>query len=365
MELSTQRTSQSPLKIGLVGLGRRGNAHGNYLQNIQVDEIDHEIAAGADVSTDARESFATEYDADVYETHDEMYDDAAVDAVVISVPNKFHEPAVVDALEADIPVLVEKPLAHSLESAHRIRDANADSSAFCMVGYHYRYSTGATLLKMLYDKDRFGEITHIDASYLRRRGIPAVGSWFTNRDTAGGGALMDIGVHILDLALYLMEYPEIESVTGKARSNFGHREEYADPNNWGGLWQADSDMFDVDDSANAMIHCANGATISLDVGWAANRPSNHELQVRGTDAGAHFSLGNSSIDVFEAAADELDYYRDIELSSDDRNASQEQMEAFLRSIVEEEPPEHNTINEALTMHRILDAIYADDTVRKF
>jgi len=214
-------------RVGIVGIGGMGTRHAADLE-----EAGAEIAGDVNVMADARASFGAEFDAETYESHETLYDEVILNAVAITTPNAFHAPAAVAALERDIAVLVEKPLADTVESAVRIKDAADASDAFYMVGFHNRFCAAAGLFTEFDDRGRFGEIQHVEANYRRRRGIPGLGSWFTTRELSGGGALVDIGVHALDFALYLFEFPKVTDVSGVTRTALGDRDDYADPDGW-------------------------------------------------------------------------------------------------------------------------------------
>ncbi|MCU4740338.1 Gfo/Idh/MocA family oxidoreductase [Halobacteria archaeon AArc-m2/3/4] len=339
--------------VGIVGLGGMGQLHASSMLELGAD-----VVAGADVSPEQRERFASEFGVTTYEDHAGLVADENVDAVVVTTPNCFHEPIAVAALEADCHVLVEKPLAHTLESAERIADAAADSEGICMVGFHNRHTAGTTMFTEQHKRGRFGDLTHVEANYVRRRGVPGPGSWFTNPELAGGGALIDIGVHALDLALYVMDFPEIVEVSGMARTTFGTREEYADPDGFGDAWNAQADTYEVDDSVSAFIRCADGQTITLEAAWATNRAPCSDLHIRGTDAGAHMDIGGTDLSILEAGTAGCDHYADVELTGDSAlTGYKEQDEAFLTAIASGEAPTTNTIEEALTVQRVIDAIY--------
>ncbi|GAB3676064.1 Gfo/Idh/MocA family oxidoreductase [Halopiger thermotolerans] len=321
------------------------------------EEFGHEVVAGADVVAETREEFARAYDATTYEEFEAMYEAEALDAVAVSTPNAFHEPAVVAALEHGYDVLCEKPLADDLASAERIASAAVDAPGFCMVNFHNRVSTAAAVFKDYQLEGYFGDITHVDANYVRRRGIPGVGSWFTNAELSGGGAVVDIGVHAIDFALYLMEYPPVEEVFAVTRTEFGDREDYVDPGDW--YEATDEAIFDVEDSATAMIRCAGDRTISLEVTWAANQAETNDFVVRGTEAGAELELGGEDLTIFRSGTQGTDHNMDATLTEGalDHTGWEGSDKRFLEAVAAGEPPALNTIEQALTVQRVIDAIY--------
>ncbi|MFC6904093.1 Gfo/Idh/MocA family oxidoreductase [Halalkalicoccus tibetensis] len=336
------------VSVGVIGLGNIGRYHADRLRNYGA-----ELVGGMDVLPEARERFERDYGVATYEDHEELY--SSVDALVITTPNKFHEEYAVSALEADLSVLLEKPLAHSVESAERIASAARNSEGFCMVGFHNRYLPSIEVLTNERDRGRFGELTHVEANYVRRRGIPGRGSWFTSREIAGGGAMIDIGVHALDLALHVLDFPDITEVSGVARSEFGTREDYTYLQMWGE--DAGHERFDVEDSVSAFIRCAGGQTISLEVAWAANRPADNEFVVHGTDAGARFDRGDGEMTLYETSADGSAHFSDTEVRTRERDAHAAEQETFLQAVAAGEAPDQNTVEQGLLVQRVIDAIY--------
>ncbi len=339
--------------IGIVGLGGMGHLHARSFQ-----ELGAPVVAGADLVDAQRRAFADEFGARTYETHEGLVADDGVDGVVVTTPNRFHEPIAVDALEAGRHVLVEKPLAHSLESAERIAAAAGASEGICMVGFHNRHAASMRLFEEHRRRGRFGELTHVEANYVRRRGVPGPGSWFTDPDLAGGGALLDIGVHALDLALYALEFPEVVEVSGVARSTFGRQAEYADPEGFGANWDAEAEAYEVDDSVSALVRTAEGGTVSLEAAWATNREPSKAFRVRGTQAGAQFDIGETNLTILEAGTAGCDHYADVELTGDPAlTGYTKQDEQFLEAALAGRSPETNTLEEALVVQRVIDAIY--------
>ena len=226
-----------------------------------------------------------------------------------------------------------------------------------MIGFNNRFAEPVQVLKGYQAEGRFGETTHVEANYVRRRGIPGRGSWFTSKDVAGGGALIDIGVHAIDLALYFLDQPEVVEVSGETRSQFGSRDDYAFVHMWGD--DSGPEGFDVDDSASAFIRDADGNTISLEVAWATNRPTNDEFVIRGTEAGATFDRGSEELTFHEATAFDGDHHHfsDDEIETGESDSHAAEQVAFLDAVAAGEAPDINTIEEALSVQRVIDAIY--------
>ncbi|WP_137290771.1 Gfo/Idh/MocA family protein [Natronorubrum halophilum] len=314
------------VRIGIVGLGTIGRIHATRLDDLGA------TLAGADLDVDARAAFVEEFDAATYADHHALLD-SGVDAVVVGVPNRAHEKIATDALEAGVDVLLEKPLAHSVESAERIAAAARDADGFCTVGFTMRYANPTKRAVELRETGHLGSLSHVSIDYLRRGGVPGGGrGWFTDESLAGGGVLMDLGVHIIDLALHLLDYPPIIEVTGRTRSEFG---EYA-----------------VDDSATALLRCADGQTISVETSWHGTATPSRECVVRGTEGGLGFEVSGSELTYVTADADEA--VDAIEVEAEDMHLAEDR--EFLEAVAGAREPTE-TIEEALVVQRVIDAIY--------
>jgi predicted dehydrogenase len=339
------------VRIGIVGLGNIGRHHAEQLQSLP----DATLVGGVDVDPEARNRFGDRFGVSTYDDHTELF--ATVDALIVTTPNHVHEQYATAALEAGIPALLEKPLAHTIESAERIAAAATESDAFCMVGFHKRFAHPVEVLIDRRDAGALGEITHVEANFVRRRGIPRRGTWFTDRASAGGGALIDIGAHVIDLSLTLLEYPAITEVSGSVRREFGGKDDYTYLEMWG---EEGGGAFDVEDGASGFLRCADGSTVSLEIAWASNRPVNNEVVVHGTERGARFDHKTGELTLYGAAEDGAPHFADTEIRTRDVHPHHEEQRYFVEAVREGRPPERNTVEQALVVQRVIDAIYRSE-----
>lgn len=208
------------------------------------------------------------------------------DITVIATPNIFHKPMAMEALSVGSHVLCEKPLALTHADAKEMMDLAVSKGLTLNVGSHYRWSDAVRAAKLQADGGFFGEIYAVRTIWHRRSGIPGFGSWFTRKELAGGGSLLDIGIHALDRALFIMGYPKPVTVSGVTYSKLGTQ-----GTGLGG-WGADilkpgaNAQFDVDDLSWSLVRFDNGATIMLQVSWAVNNKDQFLTEVYGTQGGA-------------------------------------------------------------------------------
>lgn len=342
------------VRVAVVGLGRMGHNHTDH-----VEQIGHEVVGGADVSTDHRDRFGERLGVPTFASFEELYDSTRPDAAVIATPNGFHAGATIAALDRGIATLTEKPLAIDLQEAERVVDAAQGSEAVAMVGFHNRFAPAMELLEDY--RDAIGQIKHIDVDFIRRRGVPHPESWFTDEALSGGGAIIDIGVHALDFALAAAEFPapvEVSAVTHRLHAD---REEYADPEGWVGHGTMRGAGVTVEDWATAFLRCEDDITINLRVAWASDREESRAVRIQGTDGGAHCAIGGETLSLFGARAGEHDHYVDTTLTPGEETLPYvAEMEYFLQAVANQTPPDKATLEEALTVQRAIEAIYASD-----
>lgn len=222
--------------------------------------------------------------AKIYDEASALLADPWIDAVYIAVPNKFHASLAIAALEAGKHVLIEKPLAMNAVEGAAMMAAAEKTGRVLLVGMNQRYTPAAQAIRAAVAAGEAGEIYHAKAYWWRRAGIPKLGTWFTHKALAGAGACNDIGVHALDVCLFMMGNFEPVAVSGATYAKFGPRG--LGEGGWGHSDREHTD-FDVDDFATAFIRMRNGATVTFDAVWASHYPEEQKFGVDlyGTEGG--------------------------------------------------------------------------------
>jgi predicted dehydrogenase len=213
---------------------------------------------------------------------------ADIDIVSIALPNYLHAKVALEALKAGKHVMLDKPMAtHARDAAKLVVAAKAAKVVF-MVGQNNRFGADVQTAKKLIADGMLGDVYHAKTAWTRRAGIPRIGSWFTQKQFAGGGCCYDIGVHALDRCLYLLGEFEAAAVSGQTYAKFGPRGQ--GDSSWGRSEIDPKAKFDVDDLAVALIKLKSGRTVLLEASWAAHQPEGdyNGTQLFGTEAGLKF-----------------------------------------------------------------------------
>lgn len=269
-----------PIRVAVIGAG--GIANDAHIPAWKALGEQARVVAVADVVRAAAERTAARHGiAGVYESYEEMLARERPDAVSVCTPNRFHAPATVAALNAGCHVICEKPPAMTADEARAMEAAAARAGRVLTFGFMFRFSPEVAAAKRYAAAGDLGEIYTGRVTAVRRRGIPSWGV-FTNRELQGGGPLIDIGVHMLDAALYVMGYPEPDTVLGATHTKLGNRPPGVAP--WG-PW--DHEHYTVEDVCSALIRFENGAALLLETSFIANIEPMEEMNVRlsGTRAG--------------------------------------------------------------------------------
>lgn len=272
-----------PLRVGVIGAGIGGAHLSGYKKSKNV-----EVAAICDLNEERATKSAAEFStAKVYTDYKVMLKEADLDAVSVCTPNSMHADLAVDSLNAGMHVICEKPMADTLAAATRIVDAARKAEAkgqIFMMGMNNRFRPDTITLKKLLDAGELGDIYYAKCGWVRRTGIPGFGGWFTTKALSGGGPLIDIGVHVMDLTMYLMGNPVPTTAFGSTYAKFG-------PRGLGqGAWGAQTageKKYDVEDLATGMVKFENGATLFIEASWASHIKQDHFYSsLHGTEGGA-------------------------------------------------------------------------------
>lgn len=332
------------LRVGIIGAG--GIATNVHIPNYLKKEGKVKLVAVADVAIERAQKVAEKFEIPyAFTSYKEMLASVELDAVSVCIPNKFHREATIAALEAGCHVLCEKPPAMTVEEAEEMATIAKRTGKFLTYGFHYRYQAEVETAKRFIEAGELGEIYSARVHAIRRRGIPGWGV-FTNKELQGGGPLIDIGVHMLDTALYLMGYPEPAVVLGKTHQRIGTKKGVGLSGDW------DYENYTVEDMAVGMVTFQNGATLTVETAFAANVEKDETMQVSllGDEGGAEiFPLKifqekhHTLVDLTPAYLPKTDgYYREIS--------------QFVDCCLEGVPP-LCTPEQGITIQRIVNAIY--------
>ncbi len=268
------------LRAGVIGcgeIGRRGHIPGFQAAGV-------EVAAVCDTHLSRAESVARELQVPrAYADYRELLARPDIDVVSVGLPNVLHAPVTIQALEAGKHVLCEKPISVNAALAEQMVAAARQAGKVLSVNQHMRFDATSMAMRDAVAAGRLGHVYLTDVRMVRAQGIPGYGSWFTNQDLAGAGALFDIGVHMLDLAMFLNGFPQVTAVRGFTSTALGDQK--IGLGSWG-VDRGTEGRYDVDDTAIAHISLATGGVIRLIVTWAAFGPGEERVSLFGTQGGA-------------------------------------------------------------------------------
>ena len=345
------------LKAGVIGLGMGGGHLSGYLSHPDV-----EVVAIADRREDRRALLPKrwpEFKGKVYTEGIEMIKNEKLDILSVAVPNDQHNPLTIAGLEAGANVLCEKPMAMNAQEAQQMLDTAKRCGKKLGIDFSYRFNPQSRAMKAMIEEGALGNIYYARSVWFRRAGIPGLaaanfntgagspmGSWFFDKKQSGGGPLIDLGVHRLDLALWLMGYPTPVWVMASTYSKFGPK--------WAKAQGLD---YSVEDLACAMIKFDNGTTLELDASWACNIKEKELQTIRllGDKGGMY------QFNLEEGYTYDVEYYsqiagRDFDSRMHTAQPMPSAFHLFVDAVRDDKPflvrPE-----EGVTVMKILDAIY--------
>lgn len=290
------------LQVAVIGCG--GIANQKHFPALKSQSDKCEMVAFCDIIEERAAKACKEYGAEgakVYTDYNELLKDKEIDVVHVCTPNVSHCPITVAAFEAGKHVYCEKPMAATTEDAQKMLDAWKKAGTKFTIGYQNRFRNDAQILRKAIDDGKLGDIYYAEANAIRRRAVPTWGV-FPDKSLQGGGPLIDIGTHALDLTLWYMDNYKPVSVCGSVFEKLGHSA-YAAQSNMFGPW--DPKTYEVEDSAFGFVKMENGATIFLRAAWAINMTNSREAACTlcGTLAGAEM-VGGMSQEAFDLVINE-------------------------------------------------------------
>jgi predicted dehydrogenase len=337
------------LKVGLIGVGGIARTHVPGWAASQHAEL----VAGSDVNSIVLEEWGrlngvSKLSADPTD----LFRDPDIDIIDICTPNMYHMPLAIAALEAGKHVICEKPLAPTPQEIHKMIEARDRSGKMLMTAQHFRFKGISQAMKQEIDGGALGDIYHARGWMLRRNGfIPSAS--FVEKRHSGGGPCIDIGVHILDLTLWLMGNPKPVAVSGVAKAPLAHLEgQFA-------AWNRSATLprdWDVEDFAAAFVRFDNGATLMLEVSWLLHHDIEGEdmqMWLYGTQGGCHWPKGEFLSSNYETR--QL-YNRILKLTKDPMEPHALECVEFARAIAEGAPSPVQA-EQSLQVMAILEGIY--------
>jgi len=338
------------IKVAVIGCGTIANsAHiPSYMANDTC-----EIKYFCDIIPERADAAVAKYGCGkaIYD-YKEVLADPEIEAVSVCTPNMMHKTISIDALKAGKHVLCEKPAARIYSEALEMQQVQHETGKTLNIGVVNRFNTTVNKIKALIDAGELGEVYHVYASFRAHRSIPGLGGAFTTKEIAGGGALIDWGVHYLDIVMYCTGDPQPLTVTGEAYSKLGvNIEDYS----YISMWASEPDKngtYDVDDFVTGMIR-TSGPTITLNGAWAQNiGEKDTYIDFIGDKAGIRLQYGGD-FTMYTAANGNL---YTVEPKFKTTPMFQNEIDSFLRCIrTGEKLPSH--IDYAILTSKIMQGIY--------
>lgn len=256
-----------PVQVAVIGAGSISSCHLDSYRNNPNANLYAVCDLNGERAANAAEAYGA---AHIYTDYRELLADPGVEAVSICTWNNTHAEISIAALEAGKHVLVEKPLCRTVEEALKVQEAVEKSGKLLQVGFVRRYDANAQLLRAMADRGEFGGIYFAKASTLRRLGNP--GGWFSDIERSGGGPLIDIGVHVIDLCWYMMGRPKPVTVSANTYRKLGNRSNVRNLSFYKAA-DYDAEHNTVEDMANALVRFENGASLLVDVSFTLHAKS--------------------------------------------------------------------------------------------
>lgn len=356
----TGNISSKTIRVGVIGLGYGGETAVRSFQQVP----DVEVVALAGLEEERLAELGSVYSIPhLYRSYHELLAHEDLDAISIAVPNYLHAPVAIAALEHGLHVLCEKPIARTGQEAEQMVQAATRANRVLQVVFNHRERGDVQVLKHYIDEGKLGTIYYAKLYWLRRRGIPGLGSWFSSKEMAGGGPLIDLGVHVLDMGLYLLGEPEVLTVSASTYHELGSRGVGFDKNE---SKSGAGHDFEVEDLATAFMRLSTGATLLLEACWASHGRAHNDFGIvlYGTQGGAEiYAKDNRTADALRIYMDVADVPAEINPQSPPGGFHQSVIHTFIQRIRDGYWSLYNG-SDGLRRARIIDACYASAAERR-
>lgn len=271
------------LKVGIIGCGGISNCHMAGYKKL-ADEV--EVVAACDIDAEKLKRYAAGYNIPhTYTDYNEMMANEKLDCVSVCTWNAAHCKATIAALRGGADVICEKPMAMNADEATEMMNTAKETGKLLQIGFVRRFGNDADVIKAFEKAGTLGDIYYAKATYLRRNGCP--GGWFGDKAYSGGGPLIDLGVHVIDLCRYLAGCPKPVSAYGVTFKNLGCNRAAGGEKAWEHEEDPHGYKYTVEDFASAMIRFDNGFTISVEASFNLNiKNDTGNIELFGTKAGA-------------------------------------------------------------------------------
>ena len=338
------------VRVGLIGAGNIANTHMNAYRGVN----DAQVVAICDIDKGKAERLAKKYGVEkFYGSMEEMIAGETLDAVDVCVWNVNHAKCAIYAMEKGLHVLCEKPMAYNAEEAAQMKEVSEKYGKLLMIAFVTRYMDETRVVKDYIDNGYLGDIYYAKAQYVRRHGNP--GGWFGDKSRSGGGPVIDLGVHVIDRARFLMGLPKPVSVYAVAFEKLGNRKNLKTNVGWIPEGATKDDICDVEDFASALIRFDNGAVIQLETGYSINDLPKSGLTLCGTKGG--MKTGDGPLTLYtELNGFMVDTKIDINNLEDARDGFEAELQEFVDCVLGKKTVTA-TAEDGLVCMKILDAIY--------
>ena len=344
------------VKVGIIGTGGISHCHmGGY--KAMTDRVD--VVAVCDIDEEKVKAYAEQYNVPHWYTdYNEMMAKEELDCVSVCTWNSAHKGATIAALRGGANVLCEKPMAMNAEEAEEMRAVAKETGKLLQIGFVRRFGRDADLISKYCADGLMGDVYYAKATYLRKDGCP--GGWFGDKAYSGGGPLIDLGVHVIDLSRYLAGNPKPVSAYGVTYKNIGCNRAAGSETAWDGPQQKDGYEYTVEDFASAIVRFDNGFSLNVEASFNLNIDNDRgTVELFGTKAG----VNTDNCDLYTTVAGKYVKVVPDGENGFDFDAFQREVAAFVNASAGNEPC-RATADDGTWLMKILDAIYESARIGK-